>query len=82
MYLFRSHLSPYLEQHQTRIESSVDQALDMGRRTLGVPGAGLERLAALCRSSGIPLGSDDSNGCSSSADDDEHKHIDKENNKP
>lgn len=61
-YLFRRHLHPLLVRHRARIESSVEQMVDIGKRLAG--GAGLERLAELVRSSGIPVGSGEGSSAS------------------
>lgn len=62
MYLFRSHINPIMTQNQERIDASVDHVLDLSRRTIGVPGTGISRLAMLCRSAGIPIGSSSDDG--------------------
>lgn len=33
--------------------------VDISKRTIGIPGAGVSRLAEMCRSAGIPVGSSD-----------------------
>ena len=60
MHLFKRYINPYLIENQTRIEASMEQLAEVGRSTVGIPGSGLQKLADLCRSIGIPVGSDSS----------------------
>ena len=46
-------------QNEDRINASMDHMVDLGKRTIGIPGAGVSRLAEMCRSAGIPVGSSD-----------------------